>query len=196
MTAGKPLQPGSYPELTVRTRAAWRRWLKKHHSSSRGVWFVHFRKESGEKSVGYDDLVEEALCFGWIDSTIRKLDDMRYAHLVTPRTNRSNWSELNRRRMNALIEADLMTAAGLAVYRPERSTIGPVRADLRVAMPMFFTRALRANPQARRNFDALARSYKRHYIDWLTQAKRDETRVRRLAEAVRLLTGGRKLGMK
>jgi uncharacterized protein YdeI (YjbR/CyaY-like superfamily) len=68
MTAGKPLRP-DYPELTVRSRAAWRRWLQKHHSSSRGVWFVHFRKESGEKSVAYDDLVEEALCFGWIDTS-------------------------------------------------------------------------------------------------------------------------------
>ena len=106
MTAGKPLRPGTYPELTVQSRAAWRRWLQKHHSSSRGVWFVHFRKESGEKSVAYDDLVEEALCFGWIDSTIRKLDDMRYARLITPRNNPGNWSEPNKRRMKSPIAAD------------------------------------------------------------------------------------------
>ncbi len=192
MTAGKPLRPGTYPELTVRSRAAWRRWLQKHHSSSRGVWFVHFRKESGEKSVTYDDLVEEALCFGWIDSTIRKLDDMRYARLITPRNNPGNWSEPNKRRMKSLIAADLMTAAGLAVYQPASA----LKASAHAALPAFFARALRANPQARRHFDPLARTYKRHYIDWLANAKRDDTRARRLAEALRLLEDGRKLGMK
>jgi uncharacterized protein YdeI (YjbR/CyaY-like superfamily) len=195
MTAGKPLRP-DYPELTVRSRAAWRRWLQKHHSSSRGVWFVHFRKESGEKSVTYDDLVEEALCVGWIDSTIRKLDDMRYAHLVTPRNNPGAWSELNKRPMKSLIAADLMTAAGLAVYKPASALKASAHVALPVAIPAFFARALRANPQARRHFDALARTYKRHYIDWLANAKRDDTRARRLAEALRLLKDGRKLGMK
>jgi uncharacterized protein YdeI (YjbR/CyaY-like superfamily) len=187
-----------YPVLTLRTRAAWRRWLQRHHASSRGVWLVHFKLASGERSVNYDDCVEEALCWGWIDSTIRKLDEIRYAHLLTPRNNPANWSELNKRRVAKMIAAGLMTPAGLAVYRPDLAPAGTVRADLPVAMPEFFERALnqRQHAAARRHFDALARSYRRQYIDWLAAARRDDTRARRLAEALRLLAEGKKLGMK
>lgn len=182
----------------MRTRAAWRRWLQRHHATHRGVWFVHYNQASGERSVSYDDCVEEALCWGWIDSTIRKLDAARYAHLLTPRNNPANWSELNKQRMQKMIAAGLMTPAGLAVYRPELAPPGRVRPDLPVAMPEFFERALarRENAAARRNFEALARTYRRQYIDWLASAKRDETRARRLAEALRLLAAGKKLGMK
>jgi len=185
-----------YPELTLRTRAAWRRWLQKNHARSRGVWFVHFRKSSGEKGVDYEDCVEEALCFGWIDSTIRKLDDSRYAHLLTPRTNHANWSQLNKQRMEKLIAAGQVSAAGLAVYRHDLAPPGTVKQNLPVAMPDFFEQALHRNKAARANFDALARTYKRHYIDWLASAKREETRARRLAEAMALLEQGRKLPLK
>jgi uncharacterized protein YdeI (YjbR/CyaY-like superfamily) len=187
-----------YPELTLRTRAAWRRWLQKHHATSRGVWFVHFKQASGERGVGYEDCVEEALCWGWIDSTVRRLDELRYAHLLTPRSNAANWSELNRRRMQKAIAAGLATPAGLAVYRPDLAPKGTVRADLPVAMPEFFERALarRDNAAARRHFEALPPSYRRQFIDWLAAARREDTRARRLAEALRLLAAGQRLGMK
>jgi len=187
-----------YPELTLRTRAAWHRWLDRHHATHRGVWFVHFKQASGERTVSYDDCVEEALCWGWIDSTIRKLDATRYAHLLTPRSNPANWSELNKRRMQRMIETGQMTPAGLAVYRPELAPPGTVRTDLPVAMPEFFERALarREHAAARRYFDSLARTYRRQYIDWLAGARREETRARRLAEALRLLAAGKKMGMK
>jgi uncharacterized protein YdeI (YjbR/CyaY-like superfamily) len=192
------MPPPDYPELTLRTRAAWRRWLARHHATSRGVWFVHFKQASGQRGVGYDDCVEEALCWGWIDSTVRKLDEARYAHLLTPRANAANWSELNKRRMEKMVAAGLATPAGLAVYRPELAPPGSVRADLPVAMPKFFEGALarRENAAARRQFEALPRTARRHFIDWLAAAKRDDTRARRLAEALRLLAAGQRLGMK
>lgn len=195
-TGPRKLAGHALPELTVRTRAAWRRWLARHHATSKGVWFVHFRQDSGERGVDYAACVEEALCFGWVDSTVRKLDAQRYAHLLTPRQNPRNWSELNKQRMRKLIDAGLMTPAGLAVYQPELAPPGTVRGDLPVAMPDFFAQALARDAAAQRGFDALARSYRRQFIDWLAGARRDDTRARRLAEALRLLAAGKRLGMK
>ncbi len=183
-----------YPELTLRTRAAWRRWLAKHHASSRGVWFVHFKLASGKLGVAYGDCVEEALCFGWIDSTVRTLDAERYAHLLTPRTDPGNWSPLNRRRMERLQVTGAMTPAGLAVYRPVAAARPNPRSDLNP--PDSLQRALKRHPAARRNFEALAPGYRRQYVTWLVSAKREDTRARRLTAALSLLAAGRKLGMK
>lgn len=190
-----PATRPDYPELTLRSRAAWRRWLVRNHRSSRGVWFVHFKKASGERGVSYDECVEEALCFGWIDSTIRTLDEARYVHLLTPRTDRSNWSAINRKRMQQLIAAGRVEPAGLEAFKPgpeggKAEPAGPP------AVPDFFKRALMRNAAARRTFESLAPGYRQQYLVWLTSAKREETRARRLAAAIESLAAGRRLGMK
>ena len=100
--------------LDMRTREQWRRWLAKHHASSPGVWLVRHKQHTGVKSMAYEDLVREALCFGWVDSLVKRLDDDRYAIKVTPRKPTSKWSDINRRRWNELKAAGLLAAPGLA----------------------------------------------------------------------------------
>lgn len=184
----------SYPELTLRSRAAWRRWLENNHGRSRGVWLVHLKVASGKLGVAYADRVEEALCFGWIDSTVHTLDTERYAHLLTPRTDPGNWSALNRRRMKQLKASGAMTPAGLAAHRPAAIARSSSNGDSNA--PDVLGRALQRNSEARRTFEALAPGYRRQYVAWLSNAKREDTRARRLAETLRLLVAGRKLGMK
>src|ERR1041385_4596545 len=100
--------------LHFKTRGEWRAWLEQHQASSPGIWFVFYKSHTGQKSILYEEMVREALCFGWIDSLIKRLDDNRYAVKVTPRKPTSKWSNLNRKRWAELKSADLLTAAGLA----------------------------------------------------------------------------------
>src|SRR5687768_484790 len=100
--------------LDVRTREEWRQWLAKHHGSSRGIWLLRYKQHTGVTSMPYEDLVREALCFGWIDSLIKRLDDDRYAIKVTPRKPTSKWSDINRRRWNELKSAGLLAPPGIA----------------------------------------------------------------------------------
>src|SRR5215510_2394383 len=100
--------------LEIRSRQQWRTWLGKHHTSSPGIWLVFYKDHTGVKSIPYEDMVRDALCFGWIDSLIKRLDDDRYAVKVTPRQPTSKWSNLNRKRWSELKAAGLLTAAGLA----------------------------------------------------------------------------------
>jgi len=97
----------------ARDRKAWRNWLQKNHSSSDGVWLIYYKKSSGYRRLEYNDAVEEALCFGWIDSTARPIDHERYTQRFTPRKPKSGWSALNKRRIEKMIEQELMTQAGL-----------------------------------------------------------------------------------
>src|ERR671919_286725 len=100
--------------IDIRTRKQWRTWLRLHHESSPGVWVICHKEHTGVPSIPYEDLVREALCFGWIDSLVKRLDDDRYARKVTPRKPTSKWSDLNRKRWAELKKAALLTAAGLA----------------------------------------------------------------------------------
>ena len=104
--------------LEVRSRRQWRAWLATHYTSSSGIWLVFYKHHTGMKSMPYEDAVREALCFGWIDSLIKRLDDDRYAFKVTPRKPTSKWSDINRRRWMELKAAGLLTSAGLAAGSP------------------------------------------------------------------------------
>ena len=103
-----------YPRYYPKTRKEWRRWLTRNHETSSGVWLINYKKESGRPRVPYADAVEEALCFGWIDSVMNPLDDHSFMQLFTPRKPKSNWSKLNKQRIESLIEQGLMTPAGMA----------------------------------------------------------------------------------
>jgi uncharacterized protein YdeI (YjbR/CyaY-like superfamily) len=179
--------------LDVRTRQQWRTWLGKHHASSPGVWLVFHKDHTLVKSIPYEDSVREALCFGWIDSLIKRLDDDRYARKFTPRKLISKWSAINRRRYADLETAGLLTAAGLAAT-PTGNTYAapPAIPDL----PDYIAEALQANPKAWRFFQELAPTYRRHFVGWIHLAKRLETRERRIRESVALLAAGKKLGLK
>jgi uncharacterized protein YdeI (YjbR/CyaY-like superfamily) len=185
--------------LDVRSRREWRKWLKENHDSISEIWLVFHKRHAGVASLSYDDGVEEALCFGWIDSIIRRLDDDRYARKFTPRKADSKWSTINRRRYADLASRGLLAAPGLK--RPPTSKSGdaprPSTPRLSVsALPAYIGKALKADPRARRYFEQLAPSYRRAYIGWIDSAKRDETKQKRLHEALSLLAAAKKLGLK
>jgi uncharacterized protein YdeI (YjbR/CyaY-like superfamily) len=179
--------------LEVTSRRQWRAWLKKHHTSSPGVWLVFRKAHTGVKKIPHEDVVREALCFGWIDSLVKRLDEDRYAVKVTPRKPTSKWSDINRRRWAELKAAGLLTSAGLAAA-PTSNTYAPrpVIPDL----PDYIAKALKANSKAWEFFQELAPTYRRHFVVWIHIAKRPETRARRLRESMSLLAAGKKLGLK
>ena len=179
--------------LDVRTRPDWRRWLAKHHASSPGIWLLRHKQQSGVESMPYEDLVSEALCFGWIDSLIKRLDEHRYAIKVTPRKPTSKWSDINRKRWKQLKAAGLLAAPGLAAA-PTSNTYAP-RPRI-PELPAYFAKALKTNPKAWQNFKALAPTQRRNLVVWVHLAKRLETRERRIRESIDLLSAGKKLGLK
>lgn len=184
----------SLPLLEVKSRPAWRRWLAAHHASTPEIWLV-FRKDAGSKvALTYDGAVEEALCYGWIDSLVRRLDDARYARKFTPRKPGSRWSTANRRRYADLKARGLLAAPGRRLAPTDRSGDAP-RPSLD-RLPKYFEQGLKQQPAAWRFFNGLAPSYRRAYVAWVDSAKRPETKARRLTEAVQLLAAGRKLGLK
>jgi uncharacterized protein YdeI (YjbR/CyaY-like superfamily) len=183
--------------LNATDREAWRAWLSENHGSEREVWLVFPNRRTGKVVMSYEDAVGEALCYGWIDSIVQRLDDKSYARKFTPRTDNLRWSELNKRRVAKLIRENRMTDIGLAKVgysNPEQRRPKPKRKVWSV--PRFMKTALQAQPKAWENFSALAPSHQRNYVGWVMDAKRDETRQRRLAEAIHLLTENRKLGLK
>jgi uncharacterized protein YdeI (YjbR/CyaY-like superfamily) len=184
------------PELTslhVTSRRQWRAWLAKHHTSSPGVWLVFFKAHTEVDSIAYEDMVREALCFGWIDSLVRRLDDDRYAVKVTPRKPTSKWSDLNRKRWTELKAAGLLTSAGRAAA-PTTNTYAPRPVIPR--LPGYIATALKANPSAWKSFRELAPTYRRDFVVWIHTAKRPETRARRIRESISLLAAGKKLGLR
>ena len=179
--------------LQVRSRRQWRTWLEKHHASSPGVWLVFHKAHTGVKSIGYEDTVREALCFGWIDSLVKRLDDDRYALKITPRQPASKWSDLNRKRWAELNAAGLLAPPGLAAAPTNRTYAPrPVIPDL----PGYIASALKENSRAWEFFRQLAPTYRRDFVVWIHTAKRAETRQNRIRESIRLLAAGRKLGLK
>ena len=179
--------------LRVTSRQQWRTWLSKHHASSPGIWFVFYKAHTGVKSVPLEDMVREALCFGWIDSLVKRLDDDRYAVKVTPRKPASKWSDINRKRWAELKAAGLLTPAGLAAA-PTSNTYAPRPAI--PELPAYIARALNADSRAWAFFRKLAPTYRRDFVVWIHTAKRTETRERRIRESIALLAAGKKLGLR
>lgn len=186
----------SKPIRTVeaRTAAQWRAWLAGHHDSESEVWLVFPKRHTGRPSVSYEEAVDEALCYGWIDSLIRRLDDARYARKFTPRKPGSRWSTANRRRYARLKADGRLTPAGLKLKPTDRSGDAPRPSTLEI--PSYIREALEGHPAARRFYEGLAPSYRRMYIGWIDSAKRPETKARRLREALGLMAAGKKLGLK
>jgi len=179
--------------LDVQTRVEWRRWLAKHHASSPGVWLVRHKQHTGVKSMPYEDLISEALCFGWVDSLVKRMDDNRYAIKATPRQPTSKWSDINRKRWEQLKAAGRLAPPGLAAG-PTKNTYAP-RPTV-PELPSYVAKALRANVKAWQYFQALAPTYRRDFVVWIHTAKRPETRERRIRESIELLSAGKKLGLK
>ncbi len=180
--------------LDVRTRPQWRKWLQEHHDSEVEVWLVFPKRHTAEKSMSYDNAVEEALCFGWVDSLVKRLDDDRYARKFTPRKPDSKWATINRRRYAALKERGLVAGPGLE--RPPTDRSGDAPRPSVSALPAYIEKPLKANARAWKYFEQLAPSYRRACIGWIDSAKREETKEKRLREVIGLLEAGKKLGLK
>jgi uncharacterized protein YdeI (YjbR/CyaY-like superfamily) len=180
--------------LDVRSRQQWRDWLQEHHHSQSEIWLVFYKRHAARKSIRYDDALDEALCFGWIDSLVKRLDEDRYARKFTPRKPDSRWSTVNRRRYSDLKARGLLAAPGLERAPTSRSGDAPRRRLW--ALPSYIEKGLKANARAWEYFEQLAPSYRRAYIGWIDSAKREETKAKRLREAIRLLAAGQKLGLK
>jgi uncharacterized protein YdeI (YjbR/CyaY-like superfamily) len=179
--------------LDIRSRQQWRKWLEKNHSSSRGIWLVFHKEHTGVPSIAYEDSVREALCFGWIDSIIKRLDDDRYVRKFTPRKPGSKWSGINRKRWQELQAAGLLASAGVsAAPTDDRYAPLPEIPEL----PSYISKALKANPEAWRCFQELAPTYRRQFVGWIHTARRPETREKRIRESIILLEAGKKLGLK
>lgn len=176
--------------LKVKTRQEWREWLAGHHEYVTEVWLVYSKVKPG---VGYEETVEEALCFGWVDSLIRRIDDRQYARKFTPRKPDSRWSDLNRKRWAKMKEAGLLAPAGERLAPTEKRSAPP--RDV-ATVPPELASALARNAKARTYFEQLAPSCRRLYIGWITAAKMEQTRERRVREAVEKLARGEKLGLK
>jgi uncharacterized protein YdeI (YjbR/CyaY-like superfamily) len=177
---------GELPRVRPKSRKAWRAWLAKNHASSTGVWVVYAKKHTRLPSLTYNDAVEEALCYGWIDSKINPIDDAFYMQIFTPRKVKSAWSALNKTRVKRLVAAGLMTAAGLAVIKAAK-TSGAWDAWKQVeelAIPPDLEKAIKANPEASRHWASYSASRRKGVLYRLAGAKRPETRAKYLREII------------
>jgi uncharacterized protein YdeI (YjbR/CyaY-like superfamily) len=184
----------SLEQVYVADRAAWRRWLATHHATSPGIWLVFDKKSSRPDRLAYVDAVEEALCYGWIDSTVRTLDDARYVQLMAPRKPKSTWAATNKARVERLIAQGLMAEPGLASIERAKANGSWTSLDAVEAMvvPADLTKALRALPGAAKNFAAFSPSARKAYLHWISQAVRAETRAHRVAHVAQFAASNQK----
>jgi uncharacterized protein YdeI (YjbR/CyaY-like superfamily) len=188
------------PMLYLSNRKEWRQWLAENHDKEvNDVWLVFDKKKTGKSSIEYEESVEEALCFGWIDSLIKKIDDDRYCRKFTPRKNDSKWSSANKRRVAKIIEEGSMTEFGLVKVEAAKRTgnweMDP-RPMITTEVPKELTGALAQNRKAKEFFEGLAPTYRKQFIGWIVTAKTSATRAKRLEQSLALLVKGEKLGLK
>lgn len=179
-------------EIHPKTRAGWRSWLEQNHAKHNGVWLIYYRASTGKRQLSWEDAVREALCFGWIDSKVKPIDDERYKQIFTPRKPQSVWSKINKQYIAELADAELMTDAGQGAVEVAKengawSVLEPIDA---LIVPADLEAALRGSKRAAEAYEALSNSAKRAMLYPLYMAKREETRAKRLAEALGALANG------
>jgi len=185
--------------VLFKDRAEWRRWLGKNHDKESEVWVVYYKagvkkKDPSKKSVEYNDAVEEALCFGWIDSMVRRIDDEKHMQRFTPRHKKSNWSASNKARVERLIAEKRMTEAGLRVIEAARENGSWNNLDgvddgpgTTPGIPKGLQRALGRDTKIKENFEKLPPSRQKQYIWWVVEAKQEKTRQKRIDEIIKRL---------
>lgn len=170
------------------TREAWRNWLTEHHAQTAPIWLVYDKVRAGNCRLTYDEAVEEALCFGWIDSKVNTLDATRFKQMFSPRKPSSTWSKVNKQRVEKLIAQGLMMPPGMAKIELAKcnGTWTVLDAIEELTVPADLAEALAANPTAQNYFEKFSPSSKKIILYWIQSAKRPETRQKRIEETVRL----------
>lgn len=180
-----------------KNRREWRSWLEKNHDKENEIWLVFYKVKIKKESIKYKEAVEEALCFGWIDSTVKRIDDEKHMQRYTPRKENSNWSASNKARVANLIKADLMSEFGLKAVEIAKQNGSWNRLDsveIRMETPKALRDALEKNDRARKAYEKLAPSRKKQFLWWIKSAKRDETKEKRIKETIRLLVENKSPG--
>ena len=181
-----------FPKIEFRSRQRLRDWLEANHATATTFWLISYKKHVKESYVPYGDIVEELLCYGWIDTRTRRLDDDRTMLLVAPRKSGSTWSASNKQRVALLVKDGLMTPAGQEkIEEAQRDGSWSYLDEIEnLIIPDDLAKALATNKAAQRNFASFNASSKKVILFWIKAAKREETRTRRVRETVRLAAMG------
>ena len=172
--------------FTPTSRQEWRQWLQEHHKSTESIWLIYYKKQSNKPSISYSDAVDEALCFGWIDSKVKSKDQDSYMQFFTKRKPTSVWSKVNKAKVDTLIQTGQMTQAGLdSIQTAKENGSWTILDDVEaLILPADLEQAFQSHPQAQEYFLNLSRSDKRNILQWLVMAKRPETRQKRITEII------------
>jgi uncharacterized protein YdeI (YjbR/CyaY-like superfamily) len=175
--------------LYPHNRQDWRDWLEKNHKSSRGLWVIYYKKGTNQPTISYDEAVEDALSFGWIDSKVNALDDQRYMQLFTPRRKGSTWSRINKKRIKKVIKQGLMTPAGMEkIEAAKKDGSWNMLDDVEdMIIPQDLRLAFKRNSTAKNNYTNLSNSSKKAILFWIASAKRQETRDNRIKRTIDML---------
>jgi len=183
--------------LLFRNRKEWRHWLEKNHTILTGVWLIHYKKSLSNESVNHFDAVEEALCFGWIDSKLKKIDEERFILKYSPRKPKSVWSKISKGIAEQMISLGKMTPAGfekIEVAKKQGFWDTAYTNLVRERLPSDLKKALMVNKTAWNNFHHFANSYRNMYIGWVNNAKTEKTRKKRVSAVVKRSFDNKKPG--
>jgi len=184
--------------LSIAKRVKWRKWLENNHNQEKEIWLIFYKKHSGKQKISLEEAVEEALCFGWIDCILKRIDDEKHIIRFTPRKKNSIWSKINRKRAEKMINDGKMTDEGFAKIEEAKSSgkwSSAYTLLVKPTMPSDLKRALKEKQKAWQNFNEFANSYQANYIYWVNSAKREETRKRRIEEVVARAIQNKKPGV-
>ena len=187
-----------FKTLYLTNRKDWRNWLENNHNKEKLIWLIYYKKHTARKRIAYDDAVEEAICFGWIDSTIRRIDEETYMQKYMPRKKNSKWSEINKKRAKKMIADEQMTEFGMQKINEAKQNGNWGNAygsKEKQEVPEDLLKALSKNKVSLGNFLDFAPSYKNSYIYWINDAKKEETRIRRILKVVERASENLKPGM-
>lgn len=186
------------PVLYFEDRNQWRKWLEINHKKFKEAWLIHYKKPSSKKTISHFDAVEEALCFGWIDSKLKKIDEEKFILKYSPRKQKSVWSKINKEKAEELITSGKMTQAGLEKIEEAKKTglWDTAYTNLvREKLPSDLKKSLMENKTAWNNFQNFANSYRNMYIYWIKDAKTESTRRKRIKEVVKRVENNKKPGI-
>ena len=174
-------------------RETWRGWLLENHTSRKEIWLILYKKHTKEKCVSYEEAVEEAVCFGWIDGIMKRIDDRKHTIRFSPRRKGSVWSEANLKRAERMMDQGKMMSSGLEIYEQRDPQKSPPSAPYRgkeIPAPGFIEKKLMEDPEVWEIFKSLPPSHKNMYIGWISTAKKEETKLRRIKKAMEMLRKG------